>query len=86
LPFLILSQDPAKAPPREPKAMVIAWQQMQEDLKKLSTRSRRIIAVGSTHYIQIDRPDLVNREVLLFIQQVRGTAPQPTNYGITGTE
>jgi pimeloyl-ACP methyl ester carboxylesterase len=86
LPFLILSQDPAKAPPREPKAMVIAWQQMQEDLKKLSTRSRRIIAVGSTHYIQIDRPDLVNREVLLFIQQVRGTAPQPTNYGTTGTE
>ena len=59
---------------------------MQEDLKQLSTRSRCIIAKGSTHYNQIDRPDLVNREVLSIIQQVRGTAPEPTNYGTTVME
>ena len=63
-----------------------AWTQMQEDLKKLSTRSRRIIAKGSTHYIQINREDLIEKEVPLFIQQIRGTAPQPTNYGSTMTE
>jgi hypothetical protein len=59
---------------------------MQEDLKKLSTRSRRIIAKNSSHYIQIDRPDLIEKEVPLFIQQIRGAAPQPTNYGSTVSE
>jgi DNA-binding transcriptional regulator YbjK len=63
-----------------------AWNQMQEDLKRLSTRSRRIIAKGSSHYIQIDRADLIEKEVTLFIQQIRGTAPQPTNYGSTIAE
>jgi hypothetical protein len=62
------------------------WNQMQEDLKKLSTRSRRIIAKGSSHYVQNDRPDLIEKEVPLFIQQIRGAAPQPTNYGSTITE
>jgi hypothetical protein len=63
-----------------------AWNQMQDDLKNLSTRSRRIIAKDSSHYVQIDRADLLKKEVPIFIQQIRGTAPQPTNYGSTITE
>jgi hypothetical protein len=59
---------------------------MQEDLAGLSTRGRRIVAKSSTHNIQLDRPDLLNKEVPLFIEQIRGTAPQPTNYGLTITE
>ena len=59
---------------------------MQEDLKKLSKHSRRIIAKGSTHYIQLDRSELIEREVPLFIEQIRGTMPQPENYGSTMTE
>jgi hypothetical protein len=55
-------------------------------LKSLSTRSRRIIAKGSNHFIQLDRADLLKREVPLFIQQIRGTAPEPANYGSTITE
>jgi hypothetical protein len=39
-----------------------------------------------THYIQIDRPDLLKREVPLFIQQIRGTTAEPTNYGSTITK
>ena len=85
LPILIFSQDPAKEGASMP-AVATAWNQMQEDLKKLSTRSRRIIAKGSTHYIQLDRPELIEKEVPLFIQQVRGAAPEPTNYGSTVTE
>lgn len=81
LPILIFSQDPG----RDNSSIAQAWNQMQEDLKKLSTRSRRIIAKGSTHYIQLDRPDLIEREVPLFIEQIRGTAPQP-EYGLTTTE
>ena len=55
-----------------------------EDLKKLSTRSRRIIAKGSGHYIQLYRSDLLLKEVPPFIEQV-GNAPPPL-YGTTTTE
>lgn len=82
LPILIFSQDPGK----DPSNISRAWNQMQEDLKKLSTRSRRIIAKGSTHYIQVDRPDLIEKQVPLFIEQIRGTVPEPANYGSTTTE
>jgi len=85
LPILIFSQDPAKSGGMPP-AMGVAWNQMQEDLKKLSTRSRRIIAKGSSHYIQFDRPELLKKEVPLFIAQVRGAAPEPANYGSTTTQ
>jgi pimeloyl-ACP methyl ester carboxylesterase len=82
LPVLIFSQDPSK----NTSAISQAWNQMQEDLKKLSTRSRRIIARGSTHYIQLDRPDLIEKEVPRFIEEIRGTAAQPASYGSTVTE
>lgn len=90
LPILIFSQDPnlhagilSEAMAREESAV---WNEMQDDLKNLSTRSRRIIAKGSTHYVQIDRSELVNREVPIFIRQIRGTAPQPADYGSTTIE
>ena len=87
LPVLIFSQDTAKATAGdEPPDVAKAWNQMQEDLKKLSTRSRRIIAKGSTHYVQLDRSELIEREVPLFIEQIRGTVSPPGNYGSTTTE
>jgi pimeloyl-ACP methyl ester carboxylesterase len=87
LPILIFSQDTAKAAAEgEPRELGNAWNQMQEDLKKLSTRSRRIIARGSGHYIQLNRPELIEREVPPFIEQIRGTASEPTEYGSTRTE
>jgi pimeloyl-ACP methyl ester carboxylesterase len=87
LPILIFSQDTAKAASEgEPAKLGTAWNQMQEDLKRLSTRSRRIIARGSTHYIQLDRAELIERQVPLFVEQIRGTTPEPENYGSTITE
>ena len=47
------------------------WNRMQEEAKSLSTHSRRIIAKGSDHDIQIDRPDLLNKEVPGFIADIR---------------
>jgi pimeloyl-ACP methyl ester carboxylesterase len=85
LPILIFSQDPVRTAKVQTMNGVVAWNQMQENLKQLSTRSRRIIAKGSTHYIQVDRPDLIEREVPKFIEQIRGTAAQPTDYGSTQT-
>ncbi len=87
LPILIFSQDPAyTAAQGQPVPVVEEWDQMQEDLKLLSTRSRRIIAKGSSHYIQGDRPDLIEREVPVFIEQIRGTTPEPAGYGSTQTK
>lgn len=87
LPILIFTSDPAKAlAQHQPPNMVAAWDRMQANLKSLSTRSRQIIARNSGHYIQLQRPDLLEREVPLFIQQIRGAAPPPAHYGATVTE
>lgn len=87
LPILIFSHDDAKARAEKmPGDVLDAWNRMQQNLLNLSTRSRRIIAQGSGHYVQIDRPDLIEKEVPVFIEQIRGTAPAPANYGSTVTE
>jgi pimeloyl-ACP methyl ester carboxylesterase len=75
LPILILSRDPEILPSNWPadvaKGNAVAWNIMQEEAKTLTDHSRRIIAKGSDHYIQIDRADLVNGEVAAFIAQIR---------------
>jgi pimeloyl-ACP methyl ester carboxylesterase len=91
LPILIFSRDPAKSisggnPPQFVVDAENAWNQMQENLKTLSTRSRRIIVKGSGHVIQLQRPEVLEKELPLFIEQIRGTAPQPDNWGSTSTE
>ena len=86
LPILIFSQDnhPSASEPRSKEDEI--WDQMQEELKSLSTRSRRIIAKGSGHYIQIERPELLNSRVADLIRQIRGEAPPSLDYGTTKTE
>lgn len=79
LPILIFSHDPGAM-------RAASSEDFQEVLKSLSSRSRRVIAQRSTHYIQIDRADLLNLEVPLFIREIRGDAPQPSDYGSTKTE
>jgi pimeloyl-ACP methyl ester carboxylesterase len=86
LPILIFSQDTTKPIGVMTSALDATWNQMQENLKQLSTHSRRLIAKGSTHYIQIDRPELLEREVPPFIEQLRVASPVPTNFGSTTAE
>lgn len=91
LPVLIISRDtqrPGESDNLSPKLAAenrTSWDQEHEGLKGLSTRSRRIIAKGSSHQIQSDRADLVNREVAVFILQIRNDE-QRTDYGSTSTE
>ncbi len=89
MPILIFSQDPDVKQPGVSEdlrvRMSAVWYRLHEDLKRLSTRSRRIVAKGSTHYVQIDRVDLVNREVPLFIRRLRGE-DLPVVYGTTQVE
>ncbi|MFI4959741.1 MAG: alpha/beta fold hydrolase [Lysobacterales bacterium] len=51
----------------------------QDELKRLSTQSRRVIAKDSGHYIHFERPDVLNRDVPVFIQQIRTDAPSAEN-------
>jgi pimeloyl-ACP methyl ester carboxylesterase len=89
IPVLIFSQDPAMHFGGAPYPLSVlqkgaaTWNSLQEELKQLSPRSRRIIARGSTHYIQILRPELVIREVGQLIGEVRGTEPARHDYGST---
>ena len=89
MPILIFSQDPAvkqAGQSEDLRARVsVVWNSLHEELKELSTRARRIVAKRSSHYVQIDRPDLLNREVPLFIRQVRGEVTG-TGYGSTKVE
>jgi pimeloyl-ACP methyl ester carboxylesterase len=86
LPILIFSHDNHPSGSEPPSKVDEIWDQMQEELKNLSTRSRRIIAKGSGHYIQVERADLLNSEVANLIRQVRGEAPPSLEYGTTKTE
>jgi pimeloyl-ACP methyl ester carboxylesterase len=52
-----------------------AWMEMQEELKGLSSRSKRIVAKGSPHWIQIHRPELVADAVQEIVNDARGTKP-----------
>ncbi len=91
LPVLIFSRDTqlesqsSGLPPKLALEQSVFWEREQENLKRLSTRSRRIIAKGSTHSIQYDRADLLNREVAIFIQQIRNNERR-SDYGSTVTE
>jgi pimeloyl-ACP methyl ester carboxylesterase len=63
LPLVVLSHDPDKPQPDLPEDLVKptndAWQKMQDELARLSTRGTQVVAKNSGHYIQLDRPDLV---------------------------
>jgi pimeloyl-ACP methyl ester carboxylesterase len=89
IPILIFSQDPAMHFGDVPFSQAIAergaatWNTLQEELKQLSPRSRRIIARGSTHYIHQLRPELVIREVQHLIGEIRGSEPPRSDYGST---
>jgi pimeloyl-ACP methyl ester carboxylesterase len=75
LPLAVLSHDPEQPEPDLPEDLVKpthdAWQQMQNELAQLSTRSTHVIAKNSGHYIQIDRPDLVIEAVRKTVEQAR---------------
>ncbi|MGA8271474.1 MAG: alpha/beta hydrolase [Candidatus Sulfotelmatobacter sp.] len=81
LPLAVLTHDPDKPQPDLPadleKPVNDAWQQMQEELAHLSTRSTHVIAKNSGHYIQFDRPELVIEAVHSVVDQARQPEPAP---------
>jgi pimeloyl-ACP methyl ester carboxylesterase len=70
-PLRILSRDTDRAVGWGSTENRLAWEEMQEDLTKLSTRSRQSIVKGATHYIQDDRPDAVIEAISEILMVVR---------------
>jgi pimeloyl-ACP methyl ester carboxylesterase len=86
LPLAVLSHDPDKPSADIPvdlaKPTNEAWEKMQEELAHLSTRGTHEIAKNSSHYIQMDRPDLVIDAVRSVVEQARAaqqSAPSKSN-------
>ena len=81
IPLVVLSHDPDIPQPDLPEDLVKptndAWQQMQEELAHLSTRGKQVIAKNSSHYIQLDRPDLVVAAVRSVVDQARQALQPP---------
>lgn len=75
LPLVVLTHDPDAPQPDLPEDLVKpardAWQQMQKELARLSTRGTQVIAKNSGHYIQLDRPDIVIEAIHNVVSQTR---------------
>ena len=65
MPLVVVSRDPDESGlpgiigADLAKQSEIAWGQLQEDFSHLSARGSRVVAKGSTHYVQLQRPALV---------------------------
>lgn len=75
LPLAVLSHDPNTPQFDLPADLVKptndAWERMQEELARLSTRGTQTIAKNSGHYIQLDRPDVVIDAIRKMVDLVR---------------
>jgi pimeloyl-ACP methyl ester carboxylesterase len=81
MPLVVLSHDPQVNDfggffsPADLIKAESAWMEMQEELRGLSSRSKRIVAKGSFHWVQIYRPELLVAVVREIVNYARGTAP-----------
>ena len=67
MPLVVLTEDPDK----NVKEFLAAFEQGQDELANLSSNSSRVIAKGSGHQIQKERPDLVIDAVHKVVDQSR---------------
>jgi pimeloyl-ACP methyl ester carboxylesterase len=77
IPLVVLSHDPkvgAGFPPADAASAELAWTEMQEELRALSSRSKRIVAKRSGHYIEAYRPELVVQAIQEVVADARGSA------------
>jgi pimeloyl-ACP methyl ester carboxylesterase len=71
IPLIVLSHDPGQPAGSFAKDMEKAWDESQEGFTRLSTDSSRVIAQGSHHNIQLDRPDVVIAAIHKVIDECR---------------
>jgi pimeloyl-ACP methyl ester carboxylesterase len=82
MPLAVLSHDPDKPSADLPadlaKPTNDVWEKMQEELAHLSSKGTQTIAKNSSHYIQIDRPDVVIDAVRGVVEQARQVQLAPS--------
>jgi pimeloyl-ACP methyl ester carboxylesterase len=71
MPILILFHDLAIDASDIPQSLIEENKADQDAFLKLSTRCRRVIVRNSGHFVHIDRPNVVQREVVNFIERIR---------------
>ena len=76
MPILIMFHDLEIDTGDIPQSLIEETEANQDAFLKLSNRSRRVIVKKSGHYVHIDRPDVVEREVDDFIDRIRGDKPE----------
>ena len=74
LPVIVISRDPASTP--ESQGSDSQWERMQKDMLRLSSNSTRIIATGSGHAVNLERPDVVVRAIHEVVEQVQNRGGQ----------
>jgi hypothetical protein len=80
MPLIVVSRDPDKGAAPESIPLEVShrleeqWVQMQEELARLSTNGSRVVAIGSTHYVQIDRGDVVIAAIQKVSHAARSTS------------
>ena len=80
MPLVVVSRDPEKGaapglvPPDVSRRVEQQWAQMQEELARLSTNGSHVVAIGSTHYVQIDRGDVVIAAIQKVLNAARSTS------------
>ena len=80
MPFVVLSHsrtipNPFDFPPDFPvEALESAFQDSQDMLARLVPGARHVIAAESGHYIQIDQPKLVTREIRRVVRAARSSS------------
>ena len=79
IPLAVLSSDPDRPQLDLPEDLVKptndAWQQLQNELAQLSTRSTHTIVRNSGHHIQLDQPGAVIEAIKKVVKQVREAQP-----------
>ena len=80
MPLVVVSRDPEKGaapglvPPDVSRRVEQQWAEMQEELVRLSTNGSHVVAIGSTHDVQIDRGDVVIAAIRKVFDAARSTS------------
>jgi pimeloyl-ACP methyl ester carboxylesterase len=82
-PLVVISRDPNI---NSANAGEKAWARLQQDLLNLSSNASHVIATGSGHAVNIERPDLVIEAVRGIVDQVRRTSAPVTSPKRDGTQ
>jgi pimeloyl-ACP methyl ester carboxylesterase len=72
MPILVLFHDLAIDASDIPQSLIEETKANQDAFLRLSTRTRRVIVKNSGHFVHVDRPDVVEREVDDLIDRIRG--------------